>query len=79
MRQRNSDLLPVDPEIKRTLKNKRRSNRQELNMDENQGDCNSDAYSKGHSDHNEMRNLREPTLGDCWKPMLNDNYSGIQQ
>ena len=34
---------------------------------------------KRHSDHNEMRNLREPTLGDYWKPMMNDNYSKIQQ
>ena len=21
--------------------------------------------------------IREPTLGDCWKPMLNDNYLRI--
>ena len=77
MRRRNSDLLPFDPEIERTLKNQRRSNRQELNMNKNQGDRNSDLYSEGHSDHNEMRNLREPTLGDCWNPMLNDNYFGI--
>ena len=76
---RNSDLLPFDPEIERTLNSRRRSNRQELNMDENQRDCNSDAYSKGHSDHNEMCNLREPTLRDCWKSILNDNYSEIQQ
>ena len=33
-------------------------------MDENQGGHNSDVYSEGHSDHNEKRNLREPTLGD---------------
>ena len=79
MRRRNSDLLPFDMEIERTLKNQRRSNRQELNMDENQGVRNSDANSEEHSDHNKMRNLREPTLGDCWKPMMNDNYSGIQQ
>ena len=69
MRRRNSDLLPFDPEIERTLKNQRRLNKQELNMDINQGDYNTDAYSEGHSDHNEMRNLREPTLGDCWKPI----------
>ena len=48
-------------------------------MDENQGDRNSDAYSEGHNDHNEVQNLREPTLGDCWKPMINDNYFEIRQ
>ena len=48
-------------------------------MDKNQGDCNSDVYSEGHKDHNEMRNLRESTLGDCWELMLNDNYFGIRQ
>ena len=67
MERRNSNLLPFDMEIERTLKNQRRSNRQELNLDENQGDRNFDAYNEGHSDHNEMRNLREPTLGDCWE------------
>ena len=65
MWRRNSDLLPFDQEIERTLKNQRRSNRQELNMDGNQGDRNSNAYSEGHGDHNDMLNLREPTLGDC--------------
>ena len=77
MWRRNSDLLPFDLEIERTLNSRRGSNRQELNMDENQGDRYSNAYSEGDNNHNEMHNLREPNLGDCWKPMLNDNYSGI--
>ena len=47
-------------------------------MDENQGDHNSNAYSEEHNDHNEMQNLREPTLGDCWKPMMNETYYGIR-
>ena len=51
MQRRNSNLLPFDPEIERILKNQRRSNRQDLNMDKNQGDHNSDSYSEGHSDH----------------------------
>ena len=62
MRQRNTNLLPFDLEIERPLKNQRRSNKQELNMDENQGNHISDAYSEGYSDHNEMWNLRETTL-----------------
>ena len=33
-------------------------------MDENYVDRNSNTYSEGHNDHNEMRKLREPTLGD---------------
>ena len=70
-------MLPFDPKIERTLNSQRRSNREQLNMDENQGDRNLDAYSEGHSDHNEMHNLREPTWSDFWKPMLNANYSGI--
>ena len=54
-------------------------------MDENQGDRNSDEYSEGNNDHNEMHNLRELALGDCWKPMMNkiilefDNNSSMQK
>ena len=62
MRRGNSDLLPFDPKIERTLKNTRRSNIEQLNIDENQGDHNIDAYSEGHSDQNEMCGLREPTF-----------------
>ena len=79
MQRRNSDLLPFDPEIERTLKNQRRSNRHGLNMHENQVDHNSDAYSEGHNDHNAMSDLREPTFSNCWKLMLNDNYFEIRQ
>ena len=79
MRRRNSNLLPFDLKIERTLKNQIRSYRQELNMDGNQGDRNSDEYSEGNNDHNEMHNLRELALGDCWKPMMNENYSRIRQ
>ena len=78
MQHKNSDLLPFDLEIERTLKNIRRSNSKQWNMDKNQGDRNTDAYNEGHSDQNEMRGLREPTLGICWRPMLNENYSGIR-
>ena len=35
-------------------------------------------YSEGQSDHNDLQGMREPTIGDCWKPMLNDNYSDIR-
>ena len=26
-----------------------------------------------------MLGLREPTLGDCWHPMMNEDYSRIRQ
>ena len=42
------------------------------------GDLNSDTLNEGHSDHNEMHGLREPTLGDCCRPMMNEDYSGIR-
>ena len=41
-------------------------------------DQNSDIFSEDHLDHNEMSRLREPTLGDCWRPMMNEDYSGIR-
>ena len=40
-------------------------------------DQNSDRFSEGLSDHNEMLGLREPTLGDCWHPMMNEDYLRI--
>ena len=41
-------------------------------------DHNTDGFSEGQSDHNEMLGIREPTLGDCWRPMMNEEYSGIR-
>ena len=41
-------------------------------------DQHSDRYNEGHSDQNEIPGMREPILGDCWNPMLNESYLGIQ-
>ena len=41
-------------------------------------DQNSDRFSEGHSDHNEMPGLRELILGDCWRSMMNEDNSGIR-
>ena len=41
-------------------------------------DQNNDRFSKVHSNYNEMLGLREPALGDCWRPMMNEDYSGIR-
>ena len=42
-------------------------------------DNKSDRYSEGHSNQNDLPEMREPALGDCWKPMANENYSRIRQ
>ena len=39
---------------------------------------NTDRFSEGHLDQNEMLGIREPTLGDCCRPMMNEDYSGIR-
>ena len=72
-RKSNTELLPFDPEIKRTLF---RQKKVEVGNSEME-DQNSDRFSEGHSSHNEMPGLREPTLGDCWRPMMNKDYLGI--
>ena len=42
-------------------------------------DQNNDRFSEGHSNHNDILDLenREPTLGHCWRQMMNEDYSGI--
>ena len=42
-------------------------------------DDHSDVYSDWRSDQNELLGMQEPTLGDCWKPVVNENYSRIWQ
>ena len=41
-------------------------------------DQNTYRYSEGHSDHNEIPERREPTLEDCWRPLLNEKFSRIR-
>ena len=38
-------------------------------------DIQNDRYNEGHNYQNHLVGIREHTLGDCWKPMLNENYS----
>ena len=42
-------------------------------MEDNQ--C--DRYNEGHSNQNDLPGIRKPTLGDCWKLIVDENYSGI--
>ena len=39
---------------------------------------NSDKYSEGHSNQNEIPERQEPTLGDYWRPLLNESFSRIR-
>ena len=39
---------------------------------------NNDRYSERHSNENEIPERQEPTLGDCWRPLLNEKFSGIR-
>ena len=73
-RKSNTELLPFDPEIERTLFRRKKVEAGNSEME----DQNSDRFSEGHSDHNEMPGLREPILGDCWRPMMNEDYSEIR-
>ena len=73
-RMSNAKLLPLDLEIERILFKRKKAKAANAEME----DQNSDRFSEGNSDHNEIPRLREPTLGDCWRPMINEDYSGIR-
>ena len=72
-RKSNTKLLPFDPKTERTLFKRKKVEAGKAEME----DQNSDRFSEGHSDHNEIPGLREPTIGDCWHPMMNEDYLGI--
>ena len=67
-------LLSFDPEIERTLfkLKKIKANNTEIE------DHNINIFSEGQSNHNEMLGIWEATLGDWWRPMMNEKYSGIR-
>ena len=73
-RRSNSELLSFDPEIERTFFRLKKIKADNIEME----DHNQDKLSEGHSDQNEMPRIREPTLGVCWRSMMNEDYSGIQ-
>ena len=73
-RESNAELLPFDPEIERTLFRLKKAKEKYTEIE----DQNSDRFNEGHLDHNEMPGLRELTLGDCWQPMMNEDYSVIR-
>ena len=73
-RRSNFELLPFDPEIERTLFRLKKVKVDTTNME----DQKSDRFSEGHSDQNEMPGIQEPMLGDCWRPMMKEDYSRIR-
>ena len=73
-RRSTSELLPFDPEIKRTLLKLKKVKADNIEMEGQH----SDRYNVVHSYHNEMLAMKELILGDCWRPTINENYSGIQ-
>ena len=73
-RRPDSELLSFDLEIERTLFRLKKIKADNIEME----DQNIEKFNEGQSDHNEMFGIRELTLGDCWRPMINEEYSGIR-
>ena len=69
----DSKQLSFDPKTERTLFRLKKIKADNTYME----DHNTDKFSEGQSDHNEMPGIREPTLGDYWRSMMNEEYSGI--
>ena len=42
-------------------------------------DGNSDQHSDGNSEQNEFPGMQERTVGDYWRPVVNENYSRIRR
>ena len=60
-RRSNSELLSFDPEIERALFRLKKIKVDNTEME----DHNTEKFSEGQSNHNEMPRIREQTLGDC--------------
>ena len=73
-RKSNAKLLLFEIEIERTLFRIKKAKAGNAEME----DQNSYRFNDGHSNHNDMPGLKEPTLGDCWRLMMNEDYSGIR-
>ena len=57
----DSELLSFDPKIQRTLFKLKKIKADDTEME----DQNTNRFSEGQSDHNEMPGIQESTLGDC--------------
>ena len=72
-RKSTSKLFPFDPEIERTLFRLKKVKANNTKME----DLFNDKFGEGHLDQNEIPGIWEPTLGDYWRPMMSEDYSGI--
>ena len=72
-RRRDFELLSFDPEIKTMLFRLKNIKADNTKIE----DHNTERFCEGRSDHNEIPGIREPTLGDCWRPMMNENIQGF--
>ena len=73
-RKSNVELLPFNHEIERTFFRRKKAKADNAEM----VDQNSDRFSEVHSGHNDLFGLRKLTLGDCWRPMMNEDYLRIR-
>ena len=73
-RSSNFELLPFDPKIERTLFKRKKVKADKTDMEYH----NNDRFSEGNSDQIKIPGIQEPTLVDCWRPMMNEDYSGIR-
>ena len=57
------ETLPLDHEIERILFRRKKEKAANAEMEAQ----NSDRFSEGHSNHNEIPGVREPTQGNYWR------------
>ena len=69
-------MVPIDPKINRIL---RKLSAKKFRMEENHSDRHFYGNSDQHSEQNELPRMQESTLGDYWRPIVNENYSGIRR
>ena len=73
-RKSSTKLLPLDLELERNLFRRKKAKVDNIEME----DQNSDRFSEGHLDHSEMLGIRDPTLGDCCRLIMNIDDNNFQ-
>ena len=77
-RRPEADLLPLDIEIERNLKNLRRITNAESRNMENQRER-LQAIPEEEEEEEVERNLRPNTMEDFWRPIIQEEYSAVRQ
>ena len=73
-RKPEADLLPLDTEIERTLKNMRK-----ITIAESKSMANQRERLQAIPEEEAKRNQRPTTMEDFWRPIIQDEYSAIRQ